>query len=247
MSKKILVVHPYDKSTTFLNRIKNHIKENFPEHLHYFSVKPNEASHQQCLKIIQKFSNDGLIFFMGHGKSNCLYGARGDYYGTLKNVDLEAQEPEKYYYQDNYINERNIKIFDKKKVIALACNSNAQLGKKSIENGAKVFMGFGNLPTSNEELEEQGEENKPGVSLNKITQALKTEINYIIKRSIEIGVQKKYTFSELVELIYFITNQKISYYLVDQKKSERKLIANYLYSFKKEIKLYGNGNEKLLI
>tara|TARA_B100000378_G_C18055986_1_gene414412 strand:+ start:5116 stop:5601 length:486 start_codon:yes stop_codon:yes gene_type:complete len=149
MSKKILVVHPYDKSTIFLNRIKNHINVNFPENLHYFSVKPNEASHIKCLEIVKNFSNDGLIFFMGHGKSNCLYGAKGDYYGTLKNNDLEAQDPDKYYYEDNYITKQNIDVFDKKKVIALTCNSNAQVGKISIDNGAKVFMGFGDLPTSN--------------------------------------------------------------------------------------------------
>ena len=106
------------------------------------------------------------------------------------------------------------------------------------------FVGW--IP-SNEELEEQGEENKPGVSLSKITKALKTEISYTMKRSIEIGIRKDYTFSELVNFIHFMITQKISHYLVDQKKlKERKIIANYLYTFKKSIKIYGNGNEKLL-
>lgn len=161
---------------------------------------------------------------------------------------VEAEEPDKYFYEDNFINEQNLSVFKEKKVIALSCNSNAQLGRKSVENGAKVFLGFGDLPTSIEELKEQGEESKSGVSLGKIEQALKTEINDIIKKSIGIGINKNYTFSELVDLIYFVTNQKISHYLVNQKKiSERKLIANYLYTFKKELKVYGNGKEKLLV
>ncbi len=247
MDKKLLIVHPYDKSTSFLERIKNHLQVRFSEDLHYFSVKPNLASHKQCINTISNFSNEGLLLFMGHGKSNCLYGAKGDFYETLENELVKAEDPEKYFYDDNFINGQNINIFSQKKIVSLSCNSNGQIGRKSIENGAKVFLGFGDLPTSIQELKEQGEESKSGVSLGKIEQALKTEINDIMKKSIGIGIHKDYTFSQLVDLIYFVTNQKISHYLVNQKKlSERKLIANYLYSFKKEIKIYGNRYEKLI-
>jgi len=185
---------------------------------------------------------------MGHGKSNCLYGAKGDYYGTLENELVKSEEPDKYFYEDNFINDQNIQVFRGKKIISLSCNSNSQLGRNSVENGAKVFLGFGDLPTSTAELKEQGEESKSGVSLSKIEQALKTEINDIVKKSIGIGIKRNCTFSEIVDLIHFVTNQKISHYLVNQKKiSERKLIANYLYTFKREIKVFGNGKEKLLV
>lgn len=248
MDKRILIVHPYDKSTSFLERIKNHLQGEFSEDLHYYSVKPNKSSHSQCLKTIADFHRSGLILFMGHGKSNCLCGAKGDYYGTLENELIKADDPEKYFYEDNFLNKENIEVFKGKKVISLSCNSNAQVGREAENNGAKVFLGFGDLPTSIEELKAQGEYSKSGVSLGRIEQALKTEINDIIKKSIGIGINKNYSFSQLVDLIYFISNQKITYYLINQKKvSERKLIANYLYTFKKEIKIYGNGNEKLLI
>lgn len=247
MNSKVLIVHPYDKSTSFLERIKNHLQAEFRENLHYFNVKPNASSHTQCLETISSFSSNGLLLFMGHGKSNCLYGAKGDFYGTLENDLVKAEEPDKYFFEDNFINENNLNVFNEKKIISLSCNSNGQIGRKSVENGAKVFLGFGDLPTSREELEEHGEKSKSGVSLGKIEQALKTEINDIIKKSVRIGIIENYSFSELVDLIYFITNQKISHYLVNQKKvSERKLIANYLYTFKKEIKLFGNKNERLI-
>lgn len=246
MSKKVLIVHPYDKSTTFLDKIKSHLQMEFSDNLHYFNVKPNKTSHTQCINTIKDFSVNGLLIFMGHGKSNCFYGAKGDYYGTLENELVKTEEPDKYFYEDNFINEQNLSVFKNKKIIGLSCNSNAQIGRKSVENGAKVFLGFGDLPTSIEELIEKGEEGKAGVSLGKIEKALKTEINDIIKKSIRIGIIKEYSFKKLVELIQFITNQKITYYLVNQKKvNERKLIANYLYTFKKDIKVYGNGNEKL--
>lgn len=247
MAKQLLIVHPYDKSTSFLERIKNHLQAKFPEDSHYFNIKPNIISHRQCLSGINDFSTQGLILFMGHGKSNCLYGAKGDFYGSLENELVKAENPEKYYYNDSFINEQNLNVLNGKKIISLSCNSNGQIGRKSIDYGAKVFLGFGDLPTSVNELEEQGEENKSGISLSTVEQAIKTEINYIVKRSIEIGIVKDYSFTQLHELIQFISNQRISHYLVDQKKiNERKLIANYIYNFKKEIKIYGNKNEKLI-
>jgi len=247
MSKKILIIHPYDKSTSFLDRIKSHLQIKFSEDCHYFNIKPQFASHKQCLSEIDNFSDEGLILFMGHGKTNCLYGAKGDFYGTLENELVKQEQPEKYFYEDNFINDQNIYIFNNKKVISLSCNSNGQIGRKAVEFGAKVFLGFGDLPTSVGELEDKGEESKTGISLSTVEQAIKTEINYIVKRSIEIGIVKNYSFKQLHELIQFISNQRISHYLVDQKKiNERKLIANYIYNFKKEIKIYGNKNEKLI-
>lgn len=248
MDKKLLIVHPYDKSTRFLERIKNYLQADFPNDSHYYSVKPNIESHNQCLEAISNFSASHLILFMGHGKSNRLYGAKGDYYGTLENNDVKNENPDLYYYNDDFINVGNIDILKDKKIIALSCNSNAQIGREAVAKGAKVFLGFGDLPTSIAELKEKGEENKSGVSLGKIEQGLKTEINDIIKKSIVISIKKNYTFNELVDLICFVTSQKISHYLVNQKKlSERKLIANYLYTFKNEIRIYGNGGEKLWI
>lgn len=247
LERKILIVHPYDKSTSFLERIKNHLQSIFPDYTHYFSVKPNEPSHNACLKDIEDFSDDGLILFMGHGKSNCLYGAKGDFFGTLENELVKEEQPDKYYNNNSFINELNLEIFNNKKIISLSCNSNGQIGKKSVESGAKVFLGFGDLPTSVDELEESGESNQLGKSLSTIEQALKTEINYILKKSLEIGISKNHSFSQLLDVICFICNQRIAHYLVQQKKiSERKLIANYLYSFKKEIRIYGNKDEKLV-
>ena len=47
-------------------------------------------------------------------KSNCLYGAKGDYYGTLENELVKEESPEKYFYEDNFINDQNIDIFKNK-------------------------------------------------------------------------------------------------------------------------------------
>jgi len=245
---ELLIIRPHDKSTNFLDRIKNHLDSSITVKLHYFNIKPNNGSHDECLSAIQDFSVDGLILFMGHGKSNSLYGAKGDYYGSIENEFVKLESPEKYFYKEIFINEQNIDVFDGKKIISLSCNSNGQIGRKAVENGAKVFLGFGDLPTSVRELKDRGEENSPGKSLSKIERAFKSEINYIMKNSLNISILNNHSFTQLVDVINFISNQRISYYLVNQKTlRERKLVANYIYDFKKEIKIYGDKHQKLII
>lgn len=248
MDKNILIIHPYDKTTTFLDRIKNHLQTEFQDNLHYFSVKTNEESHMECLDAIRRFSENGLILFMGHGRSNCLFGAIADEGEAMVSNEARLESPDRYYKNENFISFDNIHEFTGKKIVCLTCNSNAQIGREAVSKGAKVLLGFGDLPTSIEELKELGENGKKGMSLERIEQALKTEINYIIKTSIRIGILKGHTFRQLVNLINIITNQRITFYLVDQKKvKERKQIANYLYTFKREIKIHGNVDENLVV
>lgn len=247
MDKRLLIIHPYDNSTKFLERIKNHLVGLFPQHTHYFSVKPNDDSHQLCLNTIESFNENGLILFMGHGKSNCLFGAKGDSYGTFVSEGAQEENPEQYFYNDNFIHQENVDVFKSNKIISLSCNSNGKIGKFAIEAGAKTFLGFGDLPTSIHEFKEKGEESKVGVSLARVEQIYKSEINYIIKRSIEISISNGFTFEEFYDLIKFITNQRLTHYLINQKElGERKLIANYLYTFKNEICIYGNKKELLI-
>jgi hypothetical protein len=185
---------------------------------------------------------------MGHGRSSYLQGARGRLFGNdFVSEDARQEHPEDYFDKEEFITVSNIDRFKGKKIFCLTCNSNGVIGREAVRKGAKVFLGFGDLPTSKEELEEQGEENGPGTSLASIEKVLKTEINYIVKRSIVIGIKKNLNFYQLTDLIRFITNQRIAFYLVDQKKiRERKIIANYLYHFKSGMIVYGNAEEKLV-
>jgi hypothetical protein len=248
MHKPLLIVHPEDSTTGFLDKIKNHLNNELAHLTHHYNVKPNENSHINCLKDILDHPENGLILFMGHGRSNYLYGAKGKSFdNAFISDDAKKEHLQDYFYKEKFITFDNIDTFKNKKVFCLTCNSNGKIGVEAIKKGAKVFLGFGDLPTSIEELKEQGEENKPGTSLASIERVLKTEINYIVKKSITIGIKKKQTFEQLYDLIRFITNQRIAYYLVDQKKvSERKLIANYLYNFKQGVVIYGNRKEKLI-
>lgn len=241
VQKQILIVHPNDKTTSFLDKIKSHLIKRFEDKIHHFNIYPNDESHKQCIEKIKTNPNNGLVIFFGHGRTTKLYGAKGDLYDNLDFVskDAVAEEPDKYYYNDDFINQDNVDVFNEKKVFCLACNSNDKIASFAFAKGATTFLGFGDIPTSMPEFKEDGLEN---IS-NDIVILMKTELNYIIKRSLEIGIERNYTFSQLKDIIHFITNQRIAHYLrIDKSSKVRHTLTDYLYQLKSNIKILGNPN-----
>ena len=240
---KILIIHPEDSSTKFLNKIKNNLLYKHNELTHHFNIKPKESSKIKCIETIQQYPKDSLIIFLGHGKSNSLYGSKGKYYDNKESISNDAinENPHLYYYDENFIDENNIEVFKNKNVFCLSCNSNGKIGNLAIESGAKTFLGFGDIPTSISEFKE-----KYDYVSNDLVRYMKSEINYIIKRSLNICIHKNLTFEELNNYIVFITNQRISEILINQKKNaERCKLTNNLYFFKSQIKIFGDKNNKL--
>lgn len=240
---KILIVHPEDNSTKFLDKIKNNLVNNYSELIHHFNVKPNDSSKAKCIETIMNYPKGSLIIFLGHGKSNCLYGSKGRYYDNKESVSNVAVNENKhfYYYDDKFINESNIDVFKNKNVFCLACNSNGKIANEAIESGANTFLGFGDIPTSTSEFKE-----KYDTVSNDLVRHMKTEINYIVRRSLNIGIINNLTFEELTNYITFITNQRISDILVHQKKNtDRYILVDNLYFFKSEIKVFGSKKNRL--
>lgn len=240
---KILIIHPEDNSTKFLDKIKSDLVKNHSELIHHFNIKPNDSSKLKCIETIQKYPKGSLIIFLGHGKSNCLYGSKGKFYGYKETVSDEAinENNHLYYYDDKFIDESNIEVFKNKNVFCLACNSNGRIGNEAIKTGANTFLGFGDIPTSIFEFEE-----KYKYVSNDLVRYMKSEINYIVKKSLNISINNCLTFEELHYYITFITNQRISEILVNQKKNkERYRLTDNLYLFKNQIKIFGNKKNKL--
>ena len=245
IAKPILIVHPNDKTTSFLDKVKSHLLEKFKDKIHHFNIQPNEESHQQCLVKIKSHSEKGVVIFFGHGRTTKLYGSKGDLYSNLEFVSVEAKDehPDKYYYNDNFINEDNVDVFAGKKVFCLTCNSNDKIATYALDKGAKTFLGFGNIPTSVSEFRDDG----LAMVNNDIVKFMKTELNYIIKRSLELAIVDNYNFNQLKDIIHFITNQRIVYYLrVNKTLAIRRLLTDYLYQLKMDIKILGDNKLPLI-
>lgn len=245
MKKRILIVHPHDKSTSFLERIKNHLICQLPNDVHYFNIKPNEISHQQCLEKISEHPSEGIVLFLGHGRSDRLFGSKGDLYENIEFVSEDAREanPEKYYFNDNFINETNSQIFKGKKVVCLACKSNEVIALSALNNNAISFLGFGDIPTSAAEFRKNGEEN----FTSSLVATMKAEVCYIIKTSLVYSINNGHSFGDFLNTIKFITNQRIGFFRINAKWfRDRHLLADYLYFFKREALLLGDKKVRIL-
>ncbi len=243
LDSPILIVHPNDRTTAFLNRIKTHLIKKSDEDIQHFNVQCNDESHNQCLDRIKRHSSKGLIIFLGHGRTDKLHGSKADSYGAYASPDSIAANPDKYYYNDDFINESNIEVFAKKKVFCLACNSNDKIANYALEKGARTFFGFGDIPTSNQEFLEDG----LNFVSTEMVSAMKGDLSLIMKTCLLYSINKSNTFEQLKELIEFSLNKRIAEYIISMKNfRDRYLLTNYLFKLKKEMMIFGDKTVKLI-
>lgn len=247
---KILCIYPYDKTTKFLeNKILNPLITYLKDEIEIINISPNKESHKLCLEKIRK-SVDDVIFFFGHGKSDCLYGAIGDKARLVDDKSLSKEaisDNENYYSNESFINKDNINIFKNKVVFCLSCNSNEKLGKWAIDSGCITFVGFGDIPT---------EWYKEDNINQRETPIFKGRFNRIILNSLLHSIRKQDSIYDLVEMIKLNANREIFDLLKNTHKKQKKLRSdgtlNYhvksaesLFKFKEDIKIFGDYNKKI--
>lgn len=236
MSSNILCIYPDDSSTRFLDRIQNYLKRKLGDEFHCYKVKPNDDSHYYCLERLRTNTTEELVIFLGHGRSDCLYGANTNY-NFFASPYYEGVSD---YQNDNFINSTNIAVFSEKKVFCLSCNSAEKLGEWAVQKGATVFIGFGDIPTDNEILP------KLGIGLPTLIARFKGEINWIVKKSLAFSIAKNHSFYQLADTVRLLTNARINDIILTHKSlRQRRLLTDYLFSFKSEMVVSGDGNELL--
>lgn len=270
---EIFCIYPKDKTTHFLNKVVKYLEENLGEESFFcFRVKCTRASHDRCLEII-----DGLqgkfIIFLGHGRSDKLFGASGEQ-GDNTFVSEEAREEnERFFSLEDFIIASNAYIFRDNIVFSFSCNSNEKrnsIATNAIENGAIAFVGFGDMETDYIERF-NAHDAKPKLSAIRSTLARKINsdcslkeynkeftkkelavfkgiIVKIIKKSILYAYKKKFNIDQLVGIIKILTSQEI-YTLLKMKKGYKyKLrIAKNLYHFKDDIAVFGDLYASLFV
>lgn len=235
-------MHPHDKTTAFLNKIVKSTVSTFGDIVTQLSVEPNEDSHTQCLEKLASYKNNELVLFFGHGRSDKLFGSKADSFGKLYESEAIAEEEGYNYYNDNFINEANAVVFKNKKVICLACNSNSDIAKHSVEKGAYGFIGFGDIPTSEGEFEDHGV-----VVGDKTVAIMKAEINHIMKNSLRIAISSNYTLDGFKNTLALVANNRISNLLIENKGVKtRRVISDYLFRFKSEMIIHGDKTLNLI-
>ncbi|WBV59899.1 hypothetical protein PFY12_12700 [Chryseobacterium camelliae] len=201
---------------------------------HCFKVKLNDSSHNECLKIINEMVGK-FIIFLGHGRSDALYGACGDQGDNIFISDDLKEEDPIYYDRQDFITIENSNVFNQNIIFSLSCNSNIikkSIGESSIRNGAVSFVGFGNIQTDYE-IDKNFTKREIAIFNGILVK--------IIKKSIVYAYQKKYTVEKLTDIIKIMTNKEINCLLTKHKGIKyRHRIACHLYNFKNEIQIFGN-------
>jgi len=232
---KAICIHPYDSSTFFLREISFALKKILQENIDIIDVAPNSYSHERTIKILSNLFNDELVIFLGHGGSNYVLGACGDYADALVSSDFEEEYPDKIYRHGNFIDSNNIEILKNNKIFCLSCNSGEELGKLAIEAGAKSFLGFNYIPTSEEEFKLKGF----SATYDDVTN-FKIELSNIIIASLTHAIKKSLSFYELKSFMYIYINKRMNFLVRNKEAVNRRLIVDALYFFKKGIIIYGD-------
>jgi hypothetical protein len=240
---KIFGIYPTDKqeSTTFLNRINTYLCKKLGNQWHCYKTKYTDADHESCIKRAID-SNAKLILFMGHGRTDCLFGSCNKKSQDFITETEDAIRNPEFYKNEHFIHSENIVKFKDKIFFSFSCLSNRDdpksLARNAINNGVKSFVGFGNIPT--DYIKEKN------IPLKAIA-VYKGIISKVMKISLSTSIKNNYTVEEMISLIKVLTTKEIQKIILSSYKNRHKgIIIETLFLFKQEIMIFGNRHEKLI-
>jgi hypothetical protein len=197
------------------------------------------------LEQVQNLESGSFVIYLGHGRSDSLYGSIADNSGALVSPDAVAYGAINVFRNERFIDSANIDVFADKNIFCLACNAGLKrgIGQIAVDSGATSFLGFGEIPTSQEEFKERL--NYPRMP-NHIVQRYKGEMCQIISTSLQRTLERQSTIEDLRAQIAFQTNQA-AYELIKRHKKFRGsiLLANALYCFRRQMILWGDGSAEI--
>ena len=224
---EIFGVHPADKNLNFLSKVNTDLADKYL--YTYLYLEANHHTHEKCINALQK-SSSGLLFFFCHSLDKTIRGCK------IENA-ASSKSHKDFNYGPLISPSKNIEIFKGKKVFCLACFSK-DLGPDAISAGAKVYIGFGDIPfylTDNFKEE-------------RVEAEVKTKLAKIIYQSLCIAIDENYSFNKLSTTLQLIINKE-RFNLLSDTSPGRKFrveIAKVLSRIKNGITMYGDGNLKLM-
>ncbi|GIU15294.1 hypothetical protein TUM4261_32010 [Shewanella sp. c952] len=209
-------IHPLDDSTKFLGDIYNRTIEAIGCDLVTVYTFENE-SPEDVLKIISSLPSGANIYFLGHGRADRLYG-----------IMSESNEP--------FVSPEGMRIFNDKNLFTLACNSTKLLSSSFQYSRIKHSIGFGYLPTSDEEVKAiRNMKNKP------VSDADLEEFKRVIVKCVSDSViftYKKgrgfyYLSSQIRLMLYKEMNESVL-------KNKNSSVANLIYQVCYQMSYFSN-------
>ena len=210
----IQIIISIDPSTQFLFAIIDKLKTS-RINFNLIELHPNFESYSESLNLISKFEKNSFILFLGHGTDEKLYGGE----------QLPAFEKREFIKFDK------MNVFESQNLFALSCNSAGLIKKSHRMSNINKAIGFGGLPTSKEEVDDDKRFREQGVSSSTI-EDFKNEIVYTVSNALSFYYQD---FNKLSDYLTLLLDQRINNAVL--VKNDRNL-ADLLFKMRYEMVLY---------
>lgn len=238
----IRIICPQDPTIRCVERQARRLDRRLGGMSKIYVVKPNDKSKSDCHQKIKSWSEDDIIIFMGHGRSDALFGSRGRNFNAMgHDSGFEVDNPEDYYNDENFIDKSNYVFLKGKSIVCFACETNL-LAKKLIDAGAKSVLGFGKMPTSVEEF-------KSDWKLPYISKKMIAFMNGVLNVSFRDAMIKVVNMGgEIVDIaIYFKMEMRRQISLLLHSKAKYRYdIADVLYKILYSVDVIGDKRTKIL-
>lgn len=205
---KTVCIYPQDTTTDFLRPLCDHICTTFDA----VEVGYDTSGDDDPMEIIfDEIQDAETIFFLGHGMSTCLYAS------ILDNVAL--------------FNKDNISLLKGKQLFLLACNSNQFITKFKLADA----VGFGFLPTSEEDIERTKQYHKLDISMTGILDVDCFQAALVQCLIDTLSKQTMDDFYLFKERMLYNTCGVIVDCLINKKSTNYRIVADELYYMYKDM------------
>lgn len=203
-----------DESTTFLFNIIEIVKSKGID-VKVFEIYPNEDSYKKQFDEVSLIDKNSTIVFLGHGQNDRLYGG----------------EEAKVFEKKTFIALRQMNIFQQQSLFLLACDS-AELIKSSFKMSKTIkSIGFGGLPTSKKEIENDRKFANEGISVETIEEFKSEMVNMVA-----LSLTQFYTdFNFLKDYLILLLDKRINNAILTKNNNH---LAELLFKMRNEIVIY---------
>lgn len=235
----LFLVHPVDPTIKRLKRLLKYVIRH-TEYSESLLIEPGDIYKMKALNELEKRSKEDFIVFLGHGRSDALFGSKGKNWTAVVSPEAIEQDPGMFYNDENLISSTNYHLLKGKKVFCFACNS-VELGLTLEKSGIDcVLLGFDRLPTTKEEFKEDWHLN---VSSHMLA-ATKGCLNIAVRQCIITAVEQHCEFGEMEDIMKFELQKQISY-LLASKARYRYDLANVLSAIKAKVMVVGDRSVRV--
>lgn len=222
-TSKIICIYPSDHSTDFLSPIAS-VLESYGASV--FRLQHTDYPYGKIKRIICESEPGTLIFFLGHGASDRLYGA-------MVNGN-----------KDVFVNSHENDIFNDKSIVLLACDSSdfiqSYLIKTKTQYPPLNAIGFRALPTDWNDV--IAVRDSDATAFNGIIEAdieyFRTTLVRIFANTVGYILDKGFSVKKFYTHIKLRFNKEIASLLIEKRKQHYSEIAALFHDVKEDLYFY---------